>query len=183
MGWGLIRILINQSGDIDFYMGWQKAYTHDVQTHFFSNGLLLWKSVCTSMPYRCRMDTLSAKVIGGMAPKESNSGRHRHSPASCAVLHVKHGKHQKARQPKKKKQKKKTKQLCVFLGHVSKLMQKFWQGGRLLTFLCIWQTKHANQFVVVTFWVGGEVAKGIKSKVWSAKGQVFSRNLKCVWIL
>lgn len=51
------------------------------------------------------MDTLIAKVIGGMAPKESSSGRHKHSPASCAVLHAKQGKHQKARQPKKEKKK------------------------------------------------------------------------------
>lgn len=57
------------------------------------------------MPYRCRMDTLIAKVIGGMAPKGSSSGRHKHSPASCAVLHAKQGKHQKARQPKKEKKK------------------------------------------------------------------------------
>lgn len=59
-------------------------------------------NVCTSMPYRCRVDTLRAKVMGGMNPKESSRGRHKHSPASCAVLQAKQGKHQKAKQPSKK---------------------------------------------------------------------------------
>lgn len=71
------------------------------------------------MPYRCRMDTLIAKVIGGMAPKESSSGRHKHSPASCAVLHAKQGKHQKARQPKNGE--KKNNPLSVFLVRARKL--------------------------------------------------------------
>lgn len=34
-----------------------------------------------------------------MAPKESSSGKQRHSPASRAVTQAKHGKHQKAKQP------------------------------------------------------------------------------------
>lgn len=55
------------------------------------------------MPYRWRTDTLSAVVIGGMSPKASSRGKHRHSPASCAVLQAKQGRHQKAKQPVKKK--------------------------------------------------------------------------------
>lgn len=54
------------------------------------------------MPYRWRIDTLSAVVIGGMSPKESRRGKQRHSPASRAVLQAKQGKHQKAKQPETK---------------------------------------------------------------------------------
>lgn len=103
MGWGLITIVITQSSDVDFSEGWPKACSSQASSaNAFFHGAVAWQSVCTSMPYRCRVDTLRAKVMGGMNPKESSRGRHKHSPASCAVLQAKQGKHQKAKQPNKK---------------------------------------------------------------------------------
>lgn len=71
----------------------------------FLDGGVVWQRVSTSMPYRWRTDTLRAVVMGGMRPKASSRGKHRHSPASCAVLQVKQGRHQKAKQPERKKKK------------------------------------------------------------------------------
>lgn len=40
-----------------------------------------------------------AIVIGGMQPKPSSRGRHRHSPCLRDVAQAKQGKHQNAKQP------------------------------------------------------------------------------------
>ena len=45
------------------------------------------------------METLIANVIGGTQPQLSNSGRHRHSPWSLAVMQAKQGKHHTEKQP------------------------------------------------------------------------------------